>query len=105
MDDPELKSLEDRLKKARAPHNSGASDDEKEQSPSHTGMAWRMGMELVTGVAVGLFLGTAIDDWLDTKPVAMVILVFLGFAAGIRNVMISAKKMQDQAYKDDAEDS
>ena len=89
--DPDLKSLEDRLKTARG---RSMPEDEKDEVVSPVGIAWRLGIELVVGVAIGLFIGTFIDDWLGTKPVAMIIMVFLGFGAGVLNVVREAGKMQ-----------
>jgi ATP synthase protein I len=48
--------------------------------------AWRIGIELVTAVAVSVGLGWALDRWLGTRPWAMVTLFFLGIAAGMLNV-------------------
>ncbi len=88
--EPNLKSLDDRLKKARSQVDEG----KVEVVPSPIGIAWRLGIELVAGVVVGLFIGIALDDWLGTKPVFLILLVFLGFGAGIRNVVRESKRMQ-----------
>ena len=48
--------------------------------------AWRIGLELVVAIAVGTLLGWAIDRWLGTKPWGMIVLFFLGAAAGMLNV-------------------
>ena len=49
-------------------------------------LAWRIGLELVGAVAVASFLGWAIDHWLGTRPWGMILLFFLGVAAGMVNV-------------------
>ena len=90
-DDQKLNSLESRLKAARGPE-----EQEAEEPPVNpVGVAWKLGTELVVGVAVGAFLGLEVDKWLDSKPVALIILVMLGFGAGIRNVLREARKLQD----------
>jgi ATP synthase protein I len=66
------------------------------------GQALRLGVELVAGVAVGGFIGWAFDRWFGTAPLMMVVFLGLGAAAGIMNVMRTAKRMQADAapFKD-----
>jgi ATP synthase protein I len=61
------------------------------------GQALRLATELVAGVAVGGFIGWALDRWLGTQPVLMAVFLILGAAAGILNVMRSAQKRQAEA--------
>ena len=49
-------------------------------------MAGRVTTELVAGVVVGAFIGWAFDSWLGTAPTFMVVMFFLGAAAGMMNV-------------------
>jgi ATP synthase protein I len=46
----------------------------------------RIGIELVVAVVVATGLGWAIDHWLGTRPWGMIVLFFLGVAAGMLNV-------------------
>ncbi len=46
----------------------------------------RIGIELVTAVLVAGGLGWAIDRWLGTRPWVMLVMLFLGIAAGMFNV-------------------
>ena len=46
----------------------------------------RVGVELVTAVVVAGALGWAIDRWLGTRPWVMLVMLFLGIAAGMLNV-------------------
>jgi ATP synthase protein I len=46
----------------------------------------RVGVELVSAVIVGLAIGWGLDAWLKTRPLFMILFVFLGGAAGIANV-------------------
>jgi ATP synthase protein I len=51
------------------------------------GLGFRIGIELVVAVAVATGLGWAIDHWLGNRvPWAMIVLFFLGVAAGMLNV-------------------
>ena len=61
------------------------------------GPALRLGIELVAGVAVGSFIGWALDRIFGTAPFLMVVFLGLGAAAGILNVVRTAKRMQAEA--------
>jgi ATP synthase protein I len=50
------------------------------------GLGFRIGIELVVAVAVATALGWAIDRWLGTRPWGIIVLFFLGVAAGMLNV-------------------
>ncbi len=50
-----------------------------------------MSTELVAAVFVAIFIGWYIDKWLGTKPIFLIILLFVGIVAGIFNVVRSAK--------------
>ena len=58
------------------------------------GKALKISTELVAAVAVGAAFGFILDNWFDTKPWLIIIFFFIGVAAGIINVIRSAKKMQ-----------
>ena len=67
-----------------------------EKRGSFMGSACKLGTELVAAVAVGTIIGFILDSWFDTKPWLILIFFFLGSAAGMLNVIRSAKKMQKQ---------
>jgi ATP synthase protein I len=50
------------------------------------GFGLRIGIELVVAVGVATGLGWAFDHWLGTRPWGMIVLFFLGVAAGMLNV-------------------
>ena len=56
-----------------------------------------LGVELVAGVAVGGFIGWALDRWLGSAPFLMVVFLVLGAAAGMMNVFRAATAMQAKA--------
>jgi ATP synthase protein I len=86
-----LDNLERRLGGIRAGRN-GPEAEVPEGRGNAFGKALRLSTELIAGVAVGGFIGWALDVWLGTKPFLM-----LGAAAGILNVVRAAKAMQEQA--------
>ena len=74
-----------------------ASDFNKQnnnKSNSNMGTAFKMSTELVSAVAVGTIIGFILDNWFGTKPWLILIFFFVGVAAGIMNVVKTAKKMQ-----------
>src|SRR5262252_1866363 len=50
------------------------------------GFGLRIGIELVVAIGVATGLGWAIDRWLGTQPWGIIVLFFLGIAAGMLNV-------------------
>ncbi|MFN3938210.1 MAG: AtpZ/AtpI family protein [Gemmobacter sp.] len=95
-DSDRLRALEERIAAARKP------DTREARSMRAIGQgeaAWRMVIELVTGMALGLAIGYGLDVLLGTRPAMMVVFVLLGFAAGVRTMLKTAKdltrRMQD----------
>ncbi|SJZ73014.1 AtpZ/AtpI family protein [Consotaella salsifontis] len=62
-------------------------------SPTMQGMAqgMRLGSEFVGGVLVGGGIGFLIDHFAGTMPIALIIFLMLGFAAGVLNVVRSVQ--------------
>jgi ATP synthase protein I len=60
------------------------------------GMAFKLGTELVAAVLVGTIIGFIFDSWFGTKPWLIIIFFFLGSAAGILNVIRTAKRLQKE---------
>jgi ATP synthase protein I len=87
-DDDRFDDLEQRLKRARHEHaESDPSADGKNRSPlTGIGLAFRVSVELISGVAVGGGIGWGLDQWLGTKPWLMMVFLLLGGAAGMLNV-------------------
>lgn len=56
-------------------------------------LAWRMVIELVAGLGIGLVIGYGLDYLFGTAPLMMVLFIFLGFAAGIKTMMRSAAEL------------
>ena len=66
----------------------------KVEPKSNIGTAFKMSTELVSAVVVGTIIGFILDNWFGTKPWLILIFFFVGVAAGIMNVVKSAKNMQ-----------
>ncbi len=68
------------------------------------GIATRLVAELVAGLLVGVFVGWYLDQLFDTKPWLMIIMIMIGAAAGIMNVMRAAKQLVYKEPHDDEDD-
>ena len=67
-----------------------------EKRGSFMGNAFKLGTELVASVGVGTIIGFILDSWFDTKPWLIIIFFFIGSAAGLLNVIKTAKLMQKE---------
>src|SRR5271169_1612714 len=71
-----------RAERVRAPAPAGA----RSGMQQGLGLGLRIGIELVVAIGVATALGWAIDRWLGTRPWGIIVLFFLGVAAGMLNV-------------------
>ncbi|MAH83305.1 MAG: hypothetical protein CBB68_02935 [Rhodospirillaceae bacterium TMED8] len=83
-----LDSFDTRLSKARRK----TLDPLKQPSAQKTekggslGLAFRVSLEIVSAVGIGVGVGWFIDEWLGTKPWLMLLFIVLGGVAGMLNV-------------------
>ena len=77
-----------KLKQADAP----TPTMEDHHSQAH--LAWRMVIELVAGIVIGLGIGYGLDVLFGTIPIFLVLFVLLGFAAGVRVMLRTVKELQ-----------
>jgi ATP synthase protein I len=90
-----LDSLGEKLAEAKGRH--GTPGLPPPSQGAALGQALRLGVELVAGVAVGGLIGWALDQVFGTAPLLMVVFLGLGAAAGMLNVVRTAKRMQAEA--------
>lgn len=86
-----MEALEKRLSERR---RQDAPAPKTGQGYSGAELAWRMVLELVTGLGIGFGIGYGLDSFFGTMPVFLVLFIFLGLAAGI-NVMLRTAKEVD----------
>ena len=90
-----LAALEKRIdvaKAAAAPRRSAQEDKHRQVQ-----LAWRMVIELVAGLLIGFSIGYGLDALFGTMPIFLMLFTLLGFAAGVKTMLRSAKEMQDRA--------
>lgn len=69
---------------------------ERLEPRSPVGKVLNVGVELVAGVIVGVFLGLLIDWYFGTSPWGLIVLFVLGSAAGMLNVYRALTKSQNK---------
>ena len=83
-------SFEERLRAARTQQGLDAPVTTPGSAPgasaSSLGMGLRVGVELVSALAVAVAIGWALDRWLHTLPLFLIVFILLGGVAGILNV-------------------
>ncbi|HEY3678024.1 MAG TPA: AtpZ/AtpI family protein [Bradyrhizobium sp.] len=59
-------------------------------------LGFRLSSELIAGVVVGALIGWGIDHLLSISPWGLIVMVLLGFTAGVVNVVRSAGAAPDK---------
>ena len=86
---PETSSFEERLRTARQKQGLDPVPKDGAQASrdaSAMGLGMRVGVELVAALVGALLIGWALDRWLNTRPVFLVVFALLGGVAGMMNV-------------------
>ena len=90
----DLKEISTRLEIAKKKIKIDGKKNEAANAAS-LGKALKISTELVAAVVVGTTIGFLLDNWFGTKPILTICFFFMGVAAGILNVIKSAKKMHN----------
>ncbi|TCL75844.1 AtpZ/AtpI family protein [Rhizobium sp. BK251] len=103
MADDREESLEERSKRLGAElaskRNETAGDEATEAraevSRKGYAQAMKLSSEFISAIVVGAILGYLFDRFVGTAPWGMIILLLLGFCAGVLNVLRSAGKVSN----------
>lgn len=97
--DKQLGALGDRIRAARDTGTGARDRDraEKRERSKADGVAWRISAELVAAFLVCGFVGWWVDEWIDSRPWAMIAGLLLGGIVGMRNVYAVAMRMSREA--------
>jgi ATP synthase protein I len=91
---PVTADLEARIARAQARSTAQSAAEQRRQSDmSGLSRGFRLASEFAAAIIVGALLGYLIDMVLPTRPWGMVVLLLLGFAAGVLNVVRATKEM------------
>ena len=61
-------------------------DDNKNSGMTGLSFAYRISTELLAAIGVSVVIGLMIDKYFETKPFGLIILIILGFFAGLLNI-------------------
>ena len=77
-----------RIARARGERAAEASEADVVQARDMTGLSrgLRLGSEFVAAVLVGAGIGYLLDLWLGTSPWILLVMLIVGFAAGVLNI-------------------
>ena len=85
-----LKELEKKINKVRKLR---VDDNQLHEKPKvGYSIAINISIELITGIGLGVFLGLMIDNYLQTKPLMLIICFILGTLVGFFNMYKALKK-------------
>ncbi|MBF9043471.1 F0F1 ATP synthase subunit I [Rhodobacterales bacterium HKCCE4037] len=96
-DEDRMRALDARIAAARS-----KADPERKHMEEHYSqaqLAWRMVIELVAGLAIGFGMGYGLDWLFGTMPWFLIVFTLLGFIAGVKTMVRSAKEVQQAAEK------
>ncbi|MEL6167518.1 MAG: AtpZ/AtpI family protein [Pseudomonadota bacterium] len=97
----ELDALQARIDEARAAQAPSPPADEHY---SQAQQGWRMVTELVAGILIGFVVGYGLDTFLGTMPIFLVLFVLLGFVAGVKTMLATAKEIERKSAASAAAD-
>ena len=96
--DPDrLKALEKKLQQVKGKEPPPRTNTVKGFSQGE--VAWRMVIELATGIMLGTAIGYGLDVLFGTLPIFLVIFSLFGFAAGVKTMLGSARELGRKAEK------
>ena len=91
----QFEEFDARLRRLRDADPARAQASQGEPAPTlNWGSGLQVGIELLAGLIGGVLLGYALDHWLGTRPLFMIVFFFLGAAAGMMNAWRSLRRMQ-----------
>ena len=94
---PPFDDFDARLGKLRPTPTAPSGKPEPTSPRFQFGSGLQAGVEVVAGVAGGLVLGWALDRWLGTAPLFLIVLFMLGAAAGMLNAYRHLRRMGNEA--------
>jgi F0F1-type ATP synthase assembly protein I len=75
--------------------------NDKKEIFRNLAMVSSMGISLVMAIGIGVWFGLSLDSWLGSKPWFFYIFLFIGIAAGFKNIYVIAGR---EIRRDDGND-
>jgi len=88
----QMQALEAKIAEAKAAQEPGPRQEEHYSQAQH---AWRMVIELVSGLGIGFGIGYGLDTVFGTLPIFMVLFTVLGLVAGVKTMIRTANEIQE----------
>lgn len=86
-----------RIARARADRNDGADIEAgNRNAAAGVGRGFRLASEFVAAILVGALLGIGLDAIFGTSPWIAIVMVLLGFAAGVLNVVRASRDIGNE---------
>ncbi len=92
----DIQRLDERIKQLQEQEKQARKDKTESDFVHASKVGFRVGTEMLSGVLVGGALGFLVDRFLETKPLWLIIFLFLGGAAGVLNVYRFVKSEENK---------
>ena len=92
----DIKQLEDKITKLKSQEAKARRDKPESDFMYASKIGFRIGVEMISAVAVGAGIGYLLDDFLETNPWLLVVFMLLGGAAGVLNVYRFARSEENK---------
>ena len=89
----DIRQMDERIRQLKAKEKQ-AQQDKPESRFAKVG--FRIGAELISGVIIGAGIGYLLDNWFGTRPLLLIIFLFLGSIAGFLNVYRFVKSTEKE---------
>ena len=86
-----LQKLSEKLNKIKS-RNDKVNTVNQSINPKNYSVALNISIELVTGIGLGVIFGLIIDNYLQTKPLMLIIFFILGTLIGFYNMYKTLKR-------------
>ncbi len=90
MDD--LKKLSSKIEKLKSNKNNQSQTHFSKKASFNYSIAINISIELITGIGLGVFFGLMLDNYLQTKPLMLIICFILGTLVGFFNMYKALKR-------------
>ena len=92
----DIKQLEDKIIQIKSRETEVRRDKPESDFMYASKIGFRVGVEMISALAVGAAIGYLLDDIAETKPWLLIVFMFLGGASGILNVYRFAKSEESK---------
>ena len=96
MTDEDIRQMDERIRQLKAKEKQAQQDKPESRFAYAAKVGFRIGAELISGVIIGAGIGYLLDNWFGTRPLLLIIFLFLGSIAGFLNVYRFVKSTEKE---------